>query len=213
MNRSEQALAAYLKEIKDRTLGFIELRIGESDRAAVDVYLDASYSLFAPKCIFDDCDEDRAKLFLESFLANKLSVGWEVSVQLSKLLSQRGQLISKTFDPLLTTLNWESISTHLLFLSYLAVREDGVTLALKLLDKVPEDGRDGLFLACHKLQSAELDKKLMKKFVDWEAEGWSPSSTGELYALEQFIARWLGLYPYQDLEDVIRIYFIHRRDV
>jgi len=37
-------------------------------------------------------------------------------------------------------------------------------------------------------------------------------TTGELYALEQFIAKWLDLYRFGDLEGVIRLYFKHRAE-
>ncbi len=81
----------------------------------------------------------------------------------------------------------------------------GAALAGRLLDQVPEDGRDGLFLACYRLQSEKLDRKLIEKFTKWGEEGWCLGATDELYALEQFIAKWLGLYPFEDLEGVIRL--------
>ena len=211
MHSPEQGLIAYLNEIKDKTIGFVELQTSLSE-PHIDFHLDARYSLFSSQCIFDNCSDVQVKLFLESFLTKNLSVGWSVSEQLSKLLSKRGHLVSEIIDPLLRTLDWKSCSTHLLFLSYLALRNDGDSMALKLLDDVPEDGRDGLFLACYRLHSKELDQKLMKKFLVWESDGWSPSSTGELYALEKFIAKWIKIYPYQDLEGVIRLYFNHCRE-
>lgn len=211
MNPSEQALLAYLRGIKAQTPGFTQLRTDVPDWCA-DVVLDARYDLFASQCIFDSCNDAQARLFLESFLTHKLSVGPSVSEQLSKLLSTRGGLVGKIMESLLTTLDWSSIGGHLLFLSYLAVRENGAVLAGQLLDHVPEDGRDWLFLACHKLPSEELDRKLMGKFVEWGAGRWDPTATGELYALEQFIAKWLPLYPYSDLEGVIRLYFKHRAE-
>jgi hypothetical protein len=133
-----------------------------------------------------------------------------ISEQLSKLLSTRGGLVADVMDPLLKTVNWGTFSNHLLFLSYLAVREDGPSLAQHLLDVVPEDGRDGLFLACYILRSESLDRKLIEKFVELDSGAWDPGSTGELYALEQFIAKWLDVYPYANLERVVRIYFKHR---
>lgn len=208
MHQSEQALIAYLTEIKDRNIGFIELNT-DLDEMCVDIQLDARYDLFTSECIFDACNDAQAKQFLESFVAKELSVGWDVCLQLSKLLSTRGHLVSKTLDPLLMAQDWNLYGSHQLLLSYLAVRGDGPTLAIRYLDQVPEDCRDGLFLACHRLQSESLDRKLLEKFVAWGAEGWSPGGTGELYALEQFIAKWLGLYPCRDLEAVIRLYFRH----
>jgi hypothetical protein len=209
MNPTEQALVSYLAETKPRKLGFIELRT-DVDGWCADIFLDARYDLFASECIFDDCSDAQSKLFLESFLTNGLSVSWSVSEQLSKLLSKRGLLVSETMDPLLARLDWRCCSHQQLFLSYLAVRDDGAVLAVRLLDEVREDFRDGLFLACFKLKSAELDRKLMKKFIEWAKGRWSPGETGELYALEQFITKWLNLYPYPDLEEVVRIYFKHR---
>ncbi len=211
MQPPEQTLVSYLASIKDQKIGFIELHTGIEGWCA-DVFLDARYNLFTPECIFDDCDDTRAKMFLEAFLSHGLSVSWSVAEQLSKLLSSRGHLVSDTIDPLLATLDWRSCGTHQLFLSYLAVRHDGAALAERLLERVPEDCRDGLFLACHRLRSEPLDRKLMGKFVERGAELWSPSGTGELYALEQFIAKWLGLYSYRDLEGVIRLYFEHRKE-
>jgi hypothetical protein len=52
----------------------------------------------------------------------------------------------------------------------------------------------------------------MEKFAEWDAGPWRPTATGELYALEQFIAKWLGLYPYSDLETVSCLYFKHRAE-
>ena len=115
-------------------------------------------------------------------------------------------------DPLLAKLDWSCCATQQLFLSYLAVRDDGAAWAARLLDEVREDFRDRLFLACFRLKSQELDRKLMTKFTEWGAGQWNPGSTGELYALEQFIAKWLGLYPYAGLEGLIRLYFKHRAE-
>jgi hypothetical protein len=211
MQPPEQALVSYLAGIKNRKIGFMELRT-DVDGWCADISLDARYNLFTSESIFDDCSDAQVKMFLGAFLAHGLSVSWSVSEQLSKLLASRGLLVSDTVDPLLTTLDWSSCGTHQLFLSYLAVQHDGAVSAERLLDRVPEDCRDGLFLACHRLQSEELDRKLIAKFVEWGAGPWSPSSTGELYALEQFIAKWLKLYPYRDLEGVIRLYFEHREE-
>ena len=137
-------------------------------------------------------------------------VSWSVAVQLSKLLSTRGRLVSEKIDPLLETTDWSSFSNHQLFLSYLALRDDGASLACELLDVVPEDARDGLFLACQRICSEELDSKLMGKFMKWSEEKCDPCSTGEIYALEQFIGKWLKLYEFGDLKGVIHLYFKHR---
>jgi hypothetical protein len=211
MSSLEQALVSYLAEIKPRKIGFIDLRTNV-DGWCADISLDARYDLFTSECIFDDCTDAQAETFLAAFLAHGFAVSWSVSEQLSKLLCVRGRLVSENIEPLLRTLDWRSCATHQLFLSYLAVRADGAALAAQLLEQVPEDARDGLFLACHRLKSEELDRKLIAKFAEWGAGRWDPVATGELYALEQFIAKWLGLYPYRDLEGVIRLYFKYRAE-
>jgi hypothetical protein len=211
MTPVEQTLVSYLSMIKHRKIGFMDLLTDVVGWCA-DISLDARYNLFTSECIFDDCNDTEARIFLAAFLADDLSVSWSVSEQLSKLLTKRGRLVSEIIDPMLQTVDWSSISCRLLFLSYLALRDDGAALASGLLDVVPEDGRDGLFLACHRICSEELDRKLMTKFMEWSEEQWSPCSTGEIYALEQFIAKWLKLYPFGDLEGVIRLYFEHRAE-
>ena len=93
MNPVERVLVSYLADIKSRKMGFIELRTDVTGWCA-DIHLDARFDLFTSECIFDDCTDGQAKLFLESFLMNGLSVSWSVSEQLSKLLSTRGHLVS-----------------------------------------------------------------------------------------------------------------------
>jgi hypothetical protein len=168
MNQTEKDLVAYLAGLKGKKIGFLELKTDVPHWVA-DIDLDARYDLFTSECIFDDCSDAQAKLFLESFLGKGLSVGWSVSEQLSKLLATHGQLVRHTVEPLLATLDWSSVGTHQLYLSYLAVMKDGALLAERLLDQVPSDCRDGLFLACHRLQSEKLDRKLMEKFMEWSA--------------------------------------------
>lgn len=209
MNESEKELAAYLTEIKKRKIGFMELHVSESE-PRVAFFLDARYDWFSTQCIFDDCDEAQAKLLLQSFLTHNLSVSWSVSEQLSKLLSVQGHLVGETVDQMLKASNyWRG--TQQLFLSYLALRPDGPELASRFLDEIEEDFRDGLLLACHRLNSEALDRKLMAKFLEWESGDWSPGSTGELYALEQFIAKWVNIYPIHELEVLVRIYFKYQR--
>ncbi len=204
MKQNEQELFSFLSMVKENTLGFLDLSIEDG---CIIVDLDARYDFFTAESIFEDCNQAQAKLFLESFVIGDLNVNWDISLQLSKLLSTRGFLISDLIEPMLSRLDWHSYSSPQLLLSYLAIMNGGVEWAYQLLDQVPEDARDGLLLACYKLNSQKLDKKLMGKFVEWGASNWSPGSTGELGALEQFISKWLERYPYNELEEVIRTYF------
>ena len=210
-NAAETEMLAYLQEVRGKEIGFMDLRLHEHD-VCVAMELDARFeNLYEPKCVFDGCTDEQAKLFLDAFLDSSISMDWATSVQLCKLLSKRGRLVRNKIETILKTHQFVSCSQHVLFLSYLALAEDGATQALRFLDVAPEDGRDGLFLACYLLNTPELDRKLQEKFLQWEAEGWSPTCTGELQWLQQFICRWLGTYSFASLEEVIRVYFGHLR--
>jgi hypothetical protein len=209
MRQTEQYLVSYLDRIRASKPGFLELHTETKD-GCIDISLDARFDLFASECIFDDCGDEEAKRILEAFLTQNLNLGWDLSLQLCKLLATHGRLVRETMEPLLETLNWSCVYQEQLFLSYLAVRDDGEDWAARMLDVMREDFRDGLLLACYRLHSESLDRKLMAKFLEWGTDAASLSGTGELYALEQFIAKWLNLYPYSDLEGTIRLYFKYR---
>jgi hypothetical protein len=81
---------------------------------------------------------------------------------------------------------------------------------MQLLDVVGDDFRDGLFIACLRINSEELDRKLIRKFPEWEEEGAALHDTGNIYALQQFLTKWLKRYPYSDLEKVVKLYFRHK---
>jgi len=90
MNAAEHALVAYLTEIKPKKIGFVEFRT-DVPGCCADIHLDARYDLFASECIFDDCSDDQARIFLAAFLRGELSVSWSVSEQLSKLQGRRAR--------------------------------------------------------------------------------------------------------------------------
>jgi hypothetical protein len=209
MTAAEEEIFTFLKSLLPWKVGLLDVRADEPKFAAVIVVLDARYRLFTPDCVFDDCTDEQAKSFLEYFIQG-LSINWELSIELCKLLSRRGHLVTETVEPLLASMDWSSFTfNRQLLLSYLAAMNGGNTLAERLLDQVQADFRDGLLLACYRLQSEILDRKLMKKFEQWEAD---LGGTGEIYALEQFIAKWLKNYSYAELEAVVRLYFKHKGD-
>lgn len=209
MTAAEEAIASYLKSIQPKRIGLLEVSTDEPEFTAVIAEFDGRYGLFSPDCIFDDCTDEQAKLFLESFIQG-LSINWELSIEICKLLSRRGHLVAEIVEPFLASVDWSCFTfNRQLLLSYLAVRPNGAVVAERLLDDVREDFRDGIFLACYRLNSEILDRKLMKKFTQWDAKGWSGSSTGERSALAHFIAKWLRIYPYPELESVVRLFFKH----
>ena len=161
---------------------------------------------------FKKATEKEAKILLDDFVCKRTRIGFGLSCQLARLLSEKGQLVAKKMDCILEKTDWESYASPQLLLSYLAVKPDGAKWAYRLLDVVLDDARDGLFLACWKISDKRLQAKLLRKFEEWftEDEAWG-SGTGEDGWLGRFISKWLteGTFAYERLEKCIRWYFKH----
>ncbi len=113
--------------------------------------------------------------------------------------ARMGRIIAKT--------DWSSYGSNGLLLSYLGSVKGADAQIRRLLDIVPEDGRDGLFVACWKSQSARVQKKLLEKFERWiEDDPDFGSGTGEAAWLGAFLAKWMreGEFPYDRLESLVR---------
>ncbi len=172
------------------------------------VEIDGGPGLFEEACVFDHTSDETAAEILKSFLSVPLNVGWELRCELAKLLVKRGHLVTDLVEPIIQGDAWVNHPAGFLALASLATAPDGESRVLELLDTVPEDSRDGLFLACWWLDSRPVDRKLILKFTEWGNDPhWTPCATGEIGALWAFTKRWLGKYPYTDLEGVVRAYF------
>lgn len=169
--------------------------------------IDWGYQPFEENCLYDSCDNPTAKWLLQDFIASNSIVGFSVNCELAKLLSKRGRLVQKEMDSIIKTRNWENFSSNPLLLSYLAVMTDGVLRAKTLLDVVHEDSRDGIFIACLRMESRSLDFKLMDKFREWGLDSSWGSGTGELGALHAFIKKWLSRWPVSQYSDIMKMYF------
>ena len=156
--------------------------------------------------------EKESKVLLNDFVCNRTRIGFGLSCQLARLLSEKGQLVAKKVDRILETTDWESYASPQLLLSYLAVKPDGAKWAYRLLDVVLDDARDGLFLACWKIKDKRLHAKLLRKFEEWftRDETWG-GGTGEDGWLGRFISKWLaeGTFTCARLEKCIRWHFKH----
>jgi hypothetical protein len=95
-----------------------------------------------------------------------------------------------------------------IFLIWLALARmpDGENLAIKMLDIVTDDFRDGLFLACYRIRTPRIFNKLERCFLEWIAADvtWG-QGTGEIYCLKKFIDLWQELkVPFnQRLKDFV----------
>ena len=73
---------------------------------------------------------------------------------------------------------------------------------IKLLDAVPVDARDGVFMACEALNTPAICRKLMEKFTLWiKADPDYGNSTGEGGNLVDFIALWQKTQDRKSLDD------------
>ena len=157
--------------------------------------------------IFGDIDDEDAKLLLESFIDFRSLYHFDLALQLARLLAERGTLVRARMGRIIAKTDWSSYGSNGLLLSYLGSVKGADAQIRRLLDIVPEDGRDGLFVACWKSQSARVQKKLLEKFERWiEDDPDFGSGTGEAAWLGAFLAKWMreGEFPYDRLESLVR---------
>ncbi|HEY2589099.1 MAG TPA: hypothetical protein VGI81_25375 [Tepidisphaeraceae bacterium] len=112
---------------------------------------------FADDGVFDPIDDATAQWALSDWLESAPNLGWDVHLELSKLLVKRGHLIRDKVEPIVRKLASGEpdegefillLGRYQLCLSFLSRMEGGEEVAIALLDRVPEDFRDGLFHAC-----------------------------------------------------------------
>lgn len=140
-----------------------------------------------PIWLFSDVSDEEAKLLLSTFVDGKTFCTYDIMRHLSRLLTTKGLLVSRKMDKMLERTDWESYAAPQLLLSYLAVKPDGDKWILRLLDIVPEDCRDGLFLACWYLDDFGVNKRLLAKLAAWSVDpNWSGAATGEQVWLKRF---------------------------
>ena len=174
--------------------------------ALVQAGIDAPY-------IFGDLDDEDAKFLLESFIDFRSLYHFDLALQLARLLAERGALVRARMNRVIVKTDWSSYGSGGLLLAYLgAVRSAGAQIC-RLLDVVPADGRDGLFVACWKSQSVKVQKKLLDKLESWIAN--DPdfgSGTGEGSWLGAFLAKWLNeeTFSYDQLQALVRWYLAWR---
>ena len=163
--------------------------------------------------IFGDLDDEDAKFLLESFIDFRSLYHFDLALQLARLLAERGTLVRARMGRIIAKTDWSSYGSNGLLLSFLGPVEGADAQIRRLLDIVPEDGRDGLFVACWKSQSARVQKKLLEKFERWiEDDPDFGSGTGEAAWLGAFLAKWMreGEFPYDRLESLVRWYLVRQ---
>jgi len=179
------------------------------------IWISGEPEYFSDDCIFDGIGKAEEKDLLEFFVSedpSKAHVDWACSCELSKLFVKEGHLIAPLAEAAVNRAidNW--FGTQQLWLSYLGRMREGETLAIKMLEVVEENFRDGLFLGCFHLNTKPIFEKLENCFLQWtQEEGWG-TATGEIRALRYFIDRWqsAGYRPSSRLKEFV---MNHYRDV
>ena len=140
--------------------------------------------------LFSDVSDEEAKLLLKEFISDKTYCTFEVLLHFARLMAQRGTLVAEQMDDVVRSTDWGSYASPQLLLSYLAVKPDGTDWILRLLDVVPSDARDGLFIACWHCRDRRVHRKLLCKFEEWTQEGDFGGGDGEDWWLGRFLTKW-----------------------
>ena len=140
--------------------------------------------------IFKQCSEEELTLLFSALIENK-ALNWDIALEIAKLLPEKGHLIEDKFS----IDDWAAnpfYGFNQLLLAALGSDQKYESEIIKLLDAVPADARDGLFMACEALNTPAVFCKLMEKFTLWiKADpDYGNDGTGEGGYLEKFIALW-----------------------
>lgn len=139
--------------------------------------------------IFKECSEEELTLLFSALIENK-ALCWDIALEIAKLLPEKGHLIKDKFSIDDCVAN-PFCGFNQLLLAALGSNQKYESEIIKLLDAVPEDARDGLFMACEALNTPAIFRKLMEKFTQWiKADPDYGTATGEGRYLENFLVLW-----------------------
>ena len=115
--------------------------------------------------IFKECSEEELTLLFSALIENK-ALYWDIALEIAKLLPEKGHLIEDKFfiDDCVAN---PFYGFNQLLLAALGSDQKYESEIIKLLDAVPVDARDGLFMACEALNTPAIFCKLMEKFTLW----------------------------------------------
>ena len=135
-------------------------------------------------------NDAEAQLLLEEFISDRTYCTFEVLLHFARLMALKGTLVAEQMDDVVRSTDWGSYASPQLLLSYLAVKPDGADWIVRLLDVVPPDARDGLFIACWYCRNRRVHRKLLRKFEEWTQAGDFGGGDGEDLWLGRFLTKW-----------------------
>ncbi len=141
-------------------------------------------------CIFSDVSDEGAIALMRLFAERKVRMFWNLNLEFAKLLALKGNLLNRELFAVLENhadVRWSEYFLHQAFYGSSKQYEEKV---LSLLDEAPEDGRDGIFIACYRLNTTRIHQKLVKCFRRWMQDADWGVGTGEYQALLRFMTLW-----------------------
>ena len=148
---------------------------------------------YADRCLFDGCSMEETRHLLDVFCSTSYPevFSWQVCSELSKLLAKDGKLIERIAEEFIFSDQANHFRDTALHLAYFATDIKWEAWCLKCLDLCEEDFRDGLFLACYRLNTPDIYSSLVRHFSKWieKDPDWG-KCTGEGLALERFLQKW-----------------------
>lgn len=152
--------------------------------------------------IFKECSEEELTLLFSALIENN-ELCWNIALEIAKLLPEKGHLIEDKFSIDDCAAN-PFYGFNQLLLAALGSDQKYESEIIKSLDAVPEDARDGVFMACEALNTPAICRKLMEKFTQWIKN--DPDygiATGEGRYLEKFIALWQKMQNDKSVDEFI----------
>lgn len=152
--------------------------------------------------IFKECSEEELTLLFSALIEYK-ALHWDIALEIAKLLPEKGHLIEDKFSIDDCAAN-PFYGFNQLLLAALGSDQKYESEIIKLLDAVPDDARDGVFMACKALNTPAICRKLMEKFTQWIKN--DPDygiATCEGGYLENFIALWQKTQNDKSLDEFI----------
>ena len=145
--------------------------------------------------IFEDCSGDELTTLFTALLENR-PMDWNIVLEIAKLLPAKGGLVKKRLEDYIFRSEFD-YDNRMLLLAYLGSNPKYEKRIIELLDTIPEDFRDGLFLACEALNTPVICRKLMEKFTQWITANpdYGCDGTGEGQYLHCFLELWQHSQP------------------
>lgn len=161
--------------------------------------------------MFKSATDDESRQILLHYMSSKPDIGFELACHIARLFAEKGFVVKEELAGLVANTDWSLYGSPELILAGLPHVRNGDSIAIHLLDVIPEDNRDGIFFACWKFQSSSVQEKLLDKFNVWVNESDWGSGSGEGAWLKYFLGKWIseGTFPYERLKNLVIWHFRH----